>query len=228
MSTVLIIGAGPNIGLAAAKRFASAGYKVAIASRTAPENSEHRHFVFDAAKAATVPKLFSDVTTAIGAPKVVIYNLSGGKPADIKDPLSLSLDDYQFSMSVNTTSTFLAAQESVKSWAQNGIKGTFIFTGNIMNVKYIPALPGALIFGMGKTASASLIQGASQAYKEKGYKFYYVDERKEDGAPAYAAINGEAHAEHFIKLADDSEQGPWLQTFVKGKGYTQFNELHGQ
>ncbi|KAH8813501.1 putative short chain type dehydrogenase [Flagelloscypha sp. PMI_526] len=228
MSTVLIIGAGVNIGLPVAKRFASAGYKVAIASRTAPENSEHRHFVFDAANAATVPKLFSDVTAAIGAPKVVIYNAYAWKLADTEDPLTMSLNDFEYSISVNTISSFIAAQEAVKSWAQTGTKGTFIFTGNILNVRCLPNVPGALVFAMGKSAAASLIQGASYGYKGKGYKFYYVDERKEDGDPAFEGRSGEAHAEHFIKLVDSLGQGPWMQTFVKDKGYKQFNELHGQ
>jgi hypothetical protein len=73
-------------------------------------------------------------------------------------------------MSVNTTSSFIAAQEAVKSWAQTGTKGTFIFTGNVLNVKYLPTVSGALAFAMGKSAAASLIQGASHGYKGKGYK----------------------------------------------------------
>jgi hypothetical protein len=53
-------------------------------------------------------------------------------------------------------------------------------------------------------------------------RFYYADERKEDGAPAYAAISGEAHARHYVELAEGKEQGPWQQTFVGGQGYRRF------
>ena len=53
-------------------------------------------------------------------------------------------------------------------------------------------------------------------------RFYYADERKADGSPAVSGVDGEAHAELFLQLADGESQGPWQQTFVKGVGYKQF------
>jgi len=53
-------------------------------------------------------------------------------------------------------------------------------------------------------------------------KFYYTDERKADGSAAYFDIDGEAHGELYIELAEAEEQGPWQQTFVKGVGYKKF------
>lgn len=50
-------------------------------------------------------------------------------------------------------------------------------------------------------------------------RFYYADERKEDGTPVYSAIDGEAHGKFYTELSKQKEQGPWLQTFVKNKGY---------
>ena len=81
MAIILIIGAGENIGLSTAKRFASAGYKVALASRTKPASTAHKHFVFDASKPTSVPSLFKDVTTSVGPPSVIVYN--GGHLADL-------------------------------------------------------------------------------------------------------------------------------------------------
>ena len=54
------------------------------------------------------------------------------------------------------------------------------------------------------------------------YRFYYADERKPDGGPAFMDISGEAHAEFYIQLAEGKAQGPWQQTFVKGVGYKHF------
>lgn len=54
-----------------------------------------------------------------------------------------------------------------------------------------------------------------------GNRFYYGDERKTDGTAIYR-VNGDAHAEEYWKLAEAKEQGPWLQTFVKGRGYVDF------
>ncbi|KAH8799245.1 hypothetical protein DL96DRAFT_1699397 [Flagelloscypha sp. PMI_526] len=221
MATILIIGAGENIGLSTAKRFANAGYKVALASRTKPAATAHKHFVFDASQPSSVPSLFAEVTSSVGPPSVVVYNAADRIATE--DPLGLSLDDFQQTMAINSTSGFVAAKEAVKSWTQTGTKGTFIFTGNKLNVI---SYPSVLAFGMGKSAAASLIRSAALGYKEKGYKFYYVDERTDTGDPVALDRNGEAHAEHFINLAESVEQGPWLQTFVKGKGYKAFNDIH--
>jgi hypothetical protein len=76
MPTALIIGAGSRIGHATATAFAGAGYKVAVASRTAKlqDISAITHFVFDAAKPETVRELFESVRKIVGIPSVVIYN----------------------------------------------------------------------------------------------------------------------------------------------------------
>lgn len=57
---------------------------------------------------------------------------------------------------------------------------------------------------------------------KSGTRFYYGDERKADGTAIYR-VNGDAHAELYWKLAEDKTQGPWMQTFVKGVGYTKFD-----
>lgn len=54
------------------------------------------------------------------------------------------------------------------------------------------------------------------------FRFYYADERQEDGQPVYNNLNGEAHAQHYVDLIESKEQGPWQQTFVGGKGYQAF------
>ena len=53
-------------------------------------------------------------------------------------------------------------------------------------------------------------------------RYYYADERLEDGSPLYNGVNGDAHAEHFAVLAGHKEQEAWCQTFVKGIGYKKF------
>ena len=70
-------------------------------------------------------------------------------------------------MSVNSTSVFFSAKEAIKLWTQTGTKGTFLFTGNKLNVA---SLPSWTVFGMGKSAAASMIRGAALGYKEKGHK----------------------------------------------------------
>lgn len=75
---------------------------------------------------------------------------------------------------------------------------------------------------MGKSAAWYIIQqlAATDRFKEKNYRFYYVDERTPTGKAT--SPSGRAHAEFFLELAEKKEQGPTLATFVRGMGYTKF------
>jgi len=227
MPSALIIGAGANLGRSVAAKLSKAGYKVAIASRSTPTESAYKHFVFDAAEPTKIPDLFAKVSAEHGPPGVVIYNAAAVTASPPADPLDVELDSYTRDMNINATSVFVAAREAVRAFDQLGPGGeglTFIFTGNKLNIMDIP---GMLVFGVGKTAAARIMQGASHGYKEKGHKFYYADERTSDGNPVGSQIDGEAHAELYMDLVKHKEQRPWLQTFVKGKGYVDFKEAHG-
>ncbi|KAF3909146.1 hypothetical protein ABW21_db0207923 [Orbilia brochopaga] len=67
-----------------------------------------------------------------------------------------------------------------------------------------------------------MIRQASEAFRDEGFKFYYADERSEEGAPMYTGLGGPAHAKLYVELAEGTTQGPWQQTFTKGVGYKQF------
>ncbi|KAK6083604.1 short-chain dehydrogenase [Seiridium cupressi] len=218
MSTVLVIGAGPNIGLAVAKTFAGAGYKVALASRSKATDL-YTHFTFDASKPETVPQLFEGVRKDLGDPKVVVYN-AAARTATPDNPFSLTLEQFQSDFNVNAASVYAAAKEAVDGFARTGPGSTFIFTGNKLNVW---GQPQTLAFGMGKSATAHLARAGSKSFEGKGYKFYYVDQRQSDGGITFPT-GTEAHANTFLELAHDDKQRAWHYTFVDGKGYVDFQE----
>jgi hypothetical protein len=70
---------------------------------------------------------------------------------------------------VNTASPFVAAQQAALGFAQlpESASKTFIYTGNILNTTVIPPL---LDLGVGKSATAHIIQSAAAAYKDRGFK----------------------------------------------------------
>lgn len=73
----LILGAGPKVGLPAAKAFASKGYKVAIAARSLNEvdsTNNQLNIKSDFANPDDVVKAFAKVKKELGIPSVVIYN----------------------------------------------------------------------------------------------------------------------------------------------------------
>ncbi|KFY54220.1 hypothetical protein V496_07323 [Pseudogymnoascus sp. VKM F-4515 (FW-2607)] len=221
---VLILGSGPNIGKHVARAFATKGYKVALASRSLTEadsTADQVHISSDFSNPESVIKTFSKVESLLGFPSVVVYNAAAVTQNDPKDPLSLPLDAFTRDLNVNTNSAFVAAQQAVLAFKElpDSASRTFIYTGNILNTTTIAPF---LDLGVGKSATAHIIQSASQAYADEGLKFYYSDERKADGTPASLGIDGQAHAELYLQLAEAKSQGPWHQTFVKGVGYKQF------
>lgn len=90
-------------------------------------------------------------------------------PNDPKKPLFLPLADFTRDFNVNTTSAFVAAQHAALAFEglPDSASRTFIYTGNITNITAIAPL---LTLGVGKSATAHIIQSASAAYKDQGFK----------------------------------------------------------
>ncbi|KAK9344119.1 hypothetical protein V1522DRAFT_430993 [Lipomyces starkeyi] len=145
--------------------------------------------------------VFSKVKALLVLPSVVIYNASAATRNDAKNPLNRDLN-------INTIRAFVAAQQAVLGFEQlpESASKTFIYTGNILNTTTMAPLMG---LGVGKSVTAHIIQSAATAYIDRGFKFYYADERKADGSAAYVDINGEAHGKLYVQLAEGKSQGPW-------------------
>lgn len=74
---ILIFGAGPNIGQAVARTFASKGYKVALAARSlreADSTDKQLNITSDLANPDDVLNAFTKVNKELGIPSVVVYN----------------------------------------------------------------------------------------------------------------------------------------------------------
>ncbi|KAK6956564.1 hypothetical protein Daesc_001842 [Daldinia eschscholtzii] len=227
-NAVLILGAGPRVGASVAQKFAGNGYKVAIASRSGTGAKTAEDFLSlkaDFTKPESIPALFDAVKTEFQtAPSVVVYNAAATtNPPDKDSALSIPVDSVVADLNVNTVSPYAAAQQAVKGWATlpKETKKSFIYTGNILNINILP-IPLFLNLGVGKSASAYWIGAADAIYSPQGFRFFYVDERYEDGKTKGNAIDGAAHGDFFAQLANHEGNVPWHATFVKGKGYVQF------
>ncbi|RFN52070.1 short-chain dehydrogenases protein [Fusarium flagelliforme] len=220
-SVALIFGAGSNVGSSVAKGFLAKGYKVALASRSQnPETSTETelHIPTDCSDTDSILQAFAKTKSEFGIPNVVVYNTFAGQWNSAENIFEVSLDHFQSSTTVNITSVYAAAQEAVKGWTElpQSSKNTFILTGNCANVTPLPVL---MTLTVGKSGSASLMEMAAKSYKDKGYRFYYTDERLEDGAPMWNGVTAQAHADLYVDLAEAEEQREWYQTFVSGIGY---------
>jgi NAD(P)-dependent dehydrogenase (short-subunit alcohol dehydrogenase family) len=219
-SDALIFGAGSNVGASVAKAFLAEGYKVALASRSQnPETSTETelHIPTDCSDTDSVLSAFAKTKSEFGVPNVVIYNTYAGQWNSADNIFEVPLDHFASSTVVNIISVYAAAQEAVKGWVDlpPPTKPTFILTGNCANVAPLPVI---MTLSVGKAGTANLIEMASKSYKDKGYRFYYTDERLGDGTPMWNGATAEGHARLYVELAKD-EPREWYQTFVSGLGY---------
>jgi NAD(P)-dependent dehydrogenase (short-subunit alcohol dehydrogenase family) len=173
---VLILGAGPRIGASVAKKFASNGYKVAVASRSGSGTKTAEGVLSlkaDFTKVDSIPALFNTVRTEFHAsPSVVIYNAGAyTNPPDKDSIFSIPAESVALDLNVNTISPYVAAQQAVNGWETlpKETKKTFIYTGNILNVSIMP-VPMMLNPGMGKSASAFWIGFADAIYSVQGFR----------------------------------------------------------
>lgn len=186
---VLILGAGTRVGKSLAQKFAGKGFKVAVASRSInPEIAKavHASTEVDFSTTSSVRNVFTWATSEIGIPNVVVYNgwfshvllkcarivadcpLSAfGNTMGL--PFSVPLSQFETDLAVNTSSVYATIQEALAGFENlpTGTPKTFIFTGNRLNIEPMPAL---VSMGAGKTAAAHLVQAASMAFKDKGYR----------------------------------------------------------
>jgi NAD(P)-dependent dehydrogenase (short-subunit alcohol dehydrogenase family) len=175
-SVALVLGYGPGIGASVARKFASNGYKVAIASRSGSNTKDTDGFLslkIDFAKPDLIPALFKEVKNKLHVvPSVVIYNASvRTPPPDADSILSTSAETLVSDLNVNTISPYVAAQQALSAWETlpKETKKTFIYTGNIQNVIVLSS-PAMMSPGMGKSASAYLIGVADAFYSARGFR----------------------------------------------------------
>ncbi|KUL86745.1 hypothetical protein ZTR_04834 [Talaromyces verruculosus] len=224
---VLILGAGPRIGASVAENFASQGYKVAVASRKGEGKINEKGYLSikaDFADPQSIAPVFEAVKAEFGVPSVVIYNAATLTPPPVQDAaLSIPSERVAGDLVVNTVSPYVAAQQALAAWETlpKETKKTFIYTGNAMGTTVIP-VPLMLNLGIGKSASLFWVGVADLTYSARGVRFFYADERHEDGKFKGMAVDGPAHGEFYPQLAKQEAKIPWHATFVKGKGYVEF------
>ena len=165
--TALIVGAGPGLSAALARRLSQGGIGVALAARDtaklAPLCAETGAVAFacDAQDEAQVARLFDDVERRLNAPDVVVYNAS----ARVRGPFTtLDPADVRRTLLVSAFGAFLVARRAVPAMLANGA-GAILLTGASASVKgYAESAP----FAMGKFALRGLAQSLARELAPRG------------------------------------------------------------
>ncbi|OQO08073.1 hypothetical protein B0A48_06867 [Cryoendolithus antarcticus] len=187
------------------------GYRVASVSRSGAQINDQNtlSLTYDLSTPTNVSAVFKKVRDAWGEPSMIVYNGAALHPTNYKTPFDVSLEHFEQDLAISSSAT-----------------GTFVFVGNCLNEAPL-ADKGLLTLGTGKSAAAFLVSSAANAAaaNEKDSRFYYIDQRTEQGDPMLKGVDGAAHAEFIEELIDGKANVPALATFVKDQGYKSFPRL---
>ncbi len=127
----VVVGVGPGLGSALARRFAAAGFAVAVARRQIAESvglAEEiggRVYACDATEQDSVESMFATIDRELGDPQVVVYNAGAYKPGGI---LEIEAADFERCWRIGCLGGFHVGQAAAKRMVEAGA-GTIIFTG---------------------------------------------------------------------------------------------------
>lgn len=217
----VVTGAGPGLGSALARRFATAGMTVAVARRKAgelaglAEEIGGKAYACDVTDGGAVEDLFQSVEKDLGRPNLVVFNAGAYQRGGI---LEIDPQDFERCWRIGCLGGFHVGQAAAKRMAPAG-EGTIIFTGATASLR---GSAGFMNLAMPKFGLRALAQSMARELGPQGVHVahsiidgqiagerpgYRVEERGEDAVLAPAAI---ADAYYQIHLQPRSV---WTQEF---------------
>lgn len=166
----LITGVGPGVGTSLVRRFAEAGYRVAMIARDAQRLAELETQIpgaFGMPCDVTDTQALKQVLDEIGAPRVVVHNAVGGSfaPFQETDPAVL-----QKNFEVNTMALLHLAQMVAPAMIAAG-EGSIIVTGNTSALRGRAHFAG---FAPTKAAQRILAESLARDLGPKGVHVAYL------------------------------------------------------
>jgi NAD(P)-dependent dehydrogenase (short-subunit alcohol dehydrogenase family) len=195
MAGAVVIGAGPGIGRAVARRFAREGLPVALVARRpveplgadAPGGSVA--LVADATVEAQLRAALDAAAARFGPPDAVVYNAALIRADAVGE---LTVEEHQRAWAVNVVGAITAAAHVLPGMAARG-RGTFVVTGGMPD-----PVPAYVSLSLGKAAVRTLVELLDRQYGPAGVRVATV-------TVAGAVAPGTAYdpddiAEHYWRL----------------------------
>lgn len=213
MATALVVGAGPGLGRAVARRFAREGYAVGLIARRPEAVAELAGELGEfgvrtlglAADVTDEPALRDALDRAVAElrpPDVVVYNAALIRP-DV--PGELTAGEHLAAWAVNVVGAHTTASAVLPRLVERG-RGTLLFTGGMPEPKaeYVS-------LSLGKAGLRALVRMLDQRYRDSGV---HVGMVTVDGpiAPG-TAFDPEDIAEHYWRLHGQRPDG-WQVEYV--------------
>ncbi|CEL95357.1 unnamed protein product [Vitrella brassicaformis CCMP3155] len=172
----VVVGVGPGLGQAVARRFARGGYKVALMSRDMNNLSPVKEAIEKEGIEPSIKEAFRTIRERLGDVEVLVWNAGGRTswpPAKLVDTPT---DQFETNMKVGCTGAFIASKEVVPAMTAQK-KGTILLTG----------------------ATASL-RGGKSFYNLAVHKFALRALAQQPDRPIDSLLNPDAMAETYWSL----------------------------
>jgi len=217
----VIAGVGDGLGFAVARRFAQAGFNVALAARTADRlarlageirNAGHRAFPVptDVREEQEVMALFDALESEHGPVEVAVFNAGANFRASIHDTPA---DMFEKIWRLGCFAGFLFGREAARRMAPRG-QGTILFTGATASLR------GSAHFAAFAAAKSGLRAVAQSMARELGPKGIHVAHVVIDGM-----IDSAATRARFPERVQDLGADAMLDTGAIAELYFQ---IHAQ
>jgi len=163
----LIVGVGPGLGAALARRFAAGGMTVALAARRKEKlealasEIAGQAYACDGTKEPDVEALFAAATKAGGPPRLVVFN-AGGYVA--KPVAELTAAEVEACWRNTCLGGFLVGRAAARAMLPEG-QGTIIFTGATASLRGSARFAA---FAMGKFGLRALAQSMARELGPRG------------------------------------------------------------
>ena len=212
-----ILGVGPGLGAAVARRFAHQGFAVGLMARSEESLSATQEEVegagvqtlavrTDATDPASVASAFEEVRGSLGDPEVFVYNAGAFQMGGI---LEISPEKFDECFKANCAGAFYAAQQVLPAMVEAG-RGTVLLTGATA------ALRGGARFSalaVGKFGLRALAQSMAREFGPQGVHV------------AHAVIDGQIDTLRVREMSPGREDHTMLSPDAIAETYWQ---LHSQ
>jgi short-subunit dehydrogenase len=211
---LLVIGAGPGIGGAVARRFAEGGYRVTLMARStdnlsglasdvASTGAEVDTVAGDAGDPDGLRATLTSLYAAGGAPGLMVYNAA---MAVLDSLLDTDPDHLRQAYNVDVVSAIVATQVASAAMRADG-GGTILFTGGGFADHPIPTL-ASISLGKAALRSAGTMLGSDLADSGVRVATVTVDGVVKEGTP----FSTDRIAEKFWTVAQ-TDDGNWQSEF---------------
>jgi NAD(P)-dependent dehydrogenase (short-subunit alcohol dehydrogenase family) len=205
-----VVGIGPGNGQALARRFAAAGYALALLSRRndlsaalAAELGDARAYECDVADAASVSRAFERIRADLGEVDVLVFNAGAGIWGTVEE---ISPQGFETAWRINALGLLLTAQAVIPAMKRKGA-GSIVVIGATASRR---GMPRTAAFAPAKAAQRSLAEAMARQLWPAGI---HVSLIIIDGVVDLARTRqqmADKPDDFFLKPDDIAETAYWL------------------